>query len=152
LGEEAEAGWPLLSLGRVRYYEGDLAAAGAFYRESLMVGQKAADQSLIARCHFELSRLELCRNDRREARSHRAAALAIWRGGDGPLGPAVLRGAARLAVAEAEFGRAARLLGAEAALREASGLPLPPVEWAEHEGCRAAVRAALGAEAFDAFW
>jgi hypothetical protein len=43
-------------------------------------------------------------------------------------------------------------LGAAQVLREAIGIPLPPVERAEHERRVAAVRAALGEETFTAAW
>ncbi len=47
---------------------------------------------------------------------------------------------------------AAQLWGAAAALREAIGAPLPPNEREEYERDVAAVREALGEEAFSATW
>jgi hypothetical protein len=57
-----------------------------------------------------------------------------------------------VAVAQAQSERAARLFGAAEALREAIGTPLPPADRAEHDRSVAAVRTALGEEAFAAAW
>jgi hypothetical protein len=48
--------------------------------------------------------------------------------------------------------RAARLLGAVQALRDAIGAPVPPEYRAAYERTAAAARAALGEEAFTAAW
>ena len=57
-----------------------------------------------------------------------------------------------LALVEAPAGpeRAARLLGAAGALREAIGAPLPPAERAQQERAAAGARAGLGEAAFTA--
>ena len=53
-----------------------------------------------------------------------------------------------------QFGmvRAARMLGAAAALRESWNIPLPPVEHADLDRVIAAVRAGLGEKAFTGVW
>jgi predicted ATPase/class 3 adenylate cyclase len=61
-----------------------------------------------------------------------------------------LEGLGAIAVARGRPERAARLLGAAEALREAISAPLPPAEHAEHDRSVAAVRTALGEEAFAA--
>ena len=48
--------------------------------------------------------------------------------------------------------RAARLLGASAALREEIGTPLPPIVRTDHDHASNAAREALGEEAFEAAW
>jgi hypothetical protein len=48
--------------------------------------------------------------------------------------------------------RAARLLGAAAALRDTTGPPVPPIDQAEREQHVSALRAALGEPAFAAAW
>jgi len=59
---------------------------------------------------------------------------------------------ARVLLAQAESERAAHLLGAAAAVRMAIGAPRPPSEHKAYEGMVAAVRAALGNDAFAAMW
>jgi hypothetical protein len=63
-----------------------------------------------------------------------------------------LEGLARLAGDGGRMERAARLLGAAEAIRDALGAPLPPVRRAEYEQCVAEARAALGEEALAAAW
>ena len=63
-----------------------------------------------------------------------------------------LEGLAASAVAAGQPLRAIRLLGAAAALREALGAPVPPVERPGHEATVQAARTALGEEAFLAAW
>jgi hypothetical protein len=63
-----------------------------------------------------------------------------------------LEALAGVAGAQGQHERAARLFGAAAALRESIGAPLPPADSAEIEPRVAAVRAALGEEAFTAAW
>jgi hypothetical protein len=48
--------------------------------------------------------------------------------------------------------RAARLLGASAALREEIGAPLSPVARVDHDHASNAARATLGEDAFAAAW
>jgi hypothetical protein len=63
-----------------------------------------------------------------------------------------LEGLAKVAGAEEAAARAARLLGAAEALREAIGAPLPPVERADYDRSVDTVRAGLSEEAFAAAW
>jgi hypothetical protein len=59
---------------------------------------------------------------------------------------------AKSALTARETHRAARLLGAAHALREAIGAPLPLSDRAEHDDNVRAVRTALGDRAFTALW
>ena len=65
---------------------------------------------------------------------------------------ACLEGLARVAAAQGRPERAARLLGASAALREEMGTPLSPIVRADHDHASNAAREALGGEAFEAAW
>ena len=79
--------------------------------------------------------------------------LAIFRELGNKLGIAQnLEGLAAVAVAQAQSERAARLFGAAEGLREVIGAPLPSADRAEHDRSVAAVRTALGEEAFAAAW
>ncbi len=72
--------------------------------------------------------------------------------GDRRIIAMALDGVAGLAIAWGQPERAARLFGAAAALREASGLPIDPACRAAHGRDVAAARAALGEDAFAAGW
>jgi hypothetical protein len=63
-----------------------------------------------------------------------------------------LEGLARVAWAQDQHWRAARLGGAAAAQRAAIGAPLPPADRRAHDGLTMAARAALGEEAFAEAW
>jgi len=63
-----------------------------------------------------------------------------------------LEGLAQVAVAQGRMERVARLCGAAAALREATGWPLPPAKRTEYDRTVAAARGTLGEEAFAAAW
>jgi hypothetical protein len=59
---------------------------------------------------------------------------------------------ARAAVVQGQPERAARLLGASAALRKELGTPLTPVTRTDHDYAVNAARAVLGEDAFAAAW
>jgi predicted ATPase/transcriptional regulator with XRE-family HTH domain len=65
---------------------------------------------------------------------------------------ACLEGLARVAAMQGRPGRAARLLGTSAALREEMGTPLTPIIRADHASASETAREALGEEAFEAAW
>ena len=66
--------------------------------------------------------------------------------------PLHLENLAYVALGQGEPERAARLLGAAAALRAARWTPILPVDRPEHEDQVARTRAALGEPAFTAAW
>jgi hypothetical protein len=85
------------------------------------------------------------------ARARFEESLAICREVGDKRGTAQnLEGLAALAVTQGQFERAARLFRAAEALREAIGTPLPPADRVEHDRSVAAIRTALGEEAFAA--
>jgi len=63
-----------------------------------------------------------------------------------------LVGMARVAAVQGRPGRAARLLGASAALREEIGAPLSPIARVDHDHASNAAREALGQDEFEAAW
>jgi hypothetical protein len=63
-----------------------------------------------------------------------------------------LEGLAEVAVTQRQLEHAVRLLGAAAALREATGAPLSPGERARYDRDVSAMRAGLGEAAFAAAW
>jgi hypothetical protein len=63
-----------------------------------------------------------------------------------------LEGLAQVAVAQGMMERVAQHCGAAAALREATGWPLPPAKRTEHDPTVAAARGTLGEDTFAAAW
>jgi hypothetical protein len=87
------------------------------------------------------------------AAAHFCESLAFWRQDGNRQGIATcLDGLAAVASGQGDPERAARLLGAAAALRENRSIPLPPVERADLDRVMAGVRASLGEAAFAAAW
>lgn len=105
----------------------------------------------MASCLTALGRLALQKGDIEKALAHHKEGLRLKQPYPHRLGIArSLEGLAGVALAAAQPGRAACLLGAAEALREAIGAPLQPVEQALVERDASATRAALGEEALAA--
>lgn len=84
---------------------------------------------------------------------HLRESISILRPRGDRLGIAVcLEGLAAIQAQSHQYERAARLLGAAAALREAIGAPLAPADRPDHERTLAITRAALRQDAFAATW
>jgi predicted ATPase len=82
-----------------------------------------------------------------------AECLALAQAVDHPWGMAdSLRWLAEQVMAQGQPLRAARLLGAAEALREASGTPLPPYPFRSYERVLADLKSALGPASFDVAW
>ena len=87
----------------------------------------------------------------RAAESFRASLGMVWRlVGEAFETVACLGGLARVAAAQGRPERAARLLGASAALREEMGATLTPIVREDHDHASNEARSALGEEAFEA--
>src|SRR5207248_1723629 len=105
---------------------------------------------------YELGRLEIAEGLHAAAGDHlRASVRAFDAGAFSDGRPGMLRSILALgclAAAQGRWRRAARLFGAESALRESQSVP-PFADWSDEHSARiAAVRAALGDEAFTAAW
>jgi predicted ATPase/DNA-binding SARP family transcriptional activator len=145
--------WVLESLGHVALQRGDAESARSFYEESRVIGLELQSRGAIASSAYNLGRLASRQRDLRGARSSYVECLAIRRElGDRQGIAEALEGLAAVAGREGQPDQAACLLGAAAALREAIGAPLPPVDRADYERHLAAVRAALGEAAFASAW
>jgi predicted ATPase/class 3 adenylate cyclase/Tfp pilus assembly protein PilF len=129
------------------------AAARVLFEEDVATNRERGDQYKVAASLNNLGHVFREQGEYEAARAHYQASLAI-RGGLG-YKPGILRnltGLVVVALAQAQFERAARFFGVVEELREATGVPLPPADRAEHERSVAAVRTALGEEAFAAAW
>jgi predicted ATPase/DNA-binding SARP family transcriptional activator len=132
-------------LGSVAYVEGDFAAARRHLEESLAVGRALEEKTLIAAALHHLGLAIGAQGERAPARSHLAESLALYQELRDNRGIAlVLDACAGLAVAQGQERRAALLLGAADALREAVSSPARPSHRAEGDPTLLAARVALG--------
>jgi predicted ATPase/DNA-binding SARP family transcriptional activator len=153
LGDQGELAYPLRSLGRVAQAQGDYARARSLLEESLAICRELQDRGGIAYSFNVLGSVALARGDNGAAQALFEESLAIFRelGDKGGI-ITDLEEMAEVAVAHAQAERAARLFGAAEGLRDALGAPLPRADRTEDGLSVAAVRAALGEEAFAAAW
>ncbi len=130
-----------------------LVVARSRYQESLAIFRELGDKRSIAVSAVNLGIVAAHQGDYLVARALLEESLAIQLelGDKGSISHA-LDAFGILAAEQGQAKRAARLLGAAEALREAIDAPLPPSERAGHEPDIAKVRAALGEEAFTMAW
>jgi predicted ATPase/transcriptional regulator with XRE-family HTH domain len=144
-------GFALGNLGIVANARGDVHLATTRLEEALSVFRKVGDQDYIAGCLVNLGELSRKRSDFAQALALQREALTLYRDLGYPRRCAAGLEALATSVGVAGQGKlAARLLGAAASVREALGAPQPAQEKAEVEQTLAAVRAALGEEAWQA--
>jgi predicted ATPase len=146
----------LYGLGVVALHQGDYAEARALLEQSLAIQRDREEKGAIPYSLAGLGVVALHQGDYAEARALLDEGLALFRelGDKGGIAES-LEAFASLALKEGEEkgeARCARLWGAAAALRDAIGAPLPPMDRPEQERDLAAVRAALGEAAFAAAW
>lgn len=175
LGEPTRIAASIQNLGVIAYRQGDYEAARALYEESLAIKRESGYDLGIAFSLHDLGKVACAQRDYGRARSLLEESLAMRRELGDRLGIAFSLeslaevacdeegqpGASRsggafselgLADRAAAGGRAARLLGAAEALREAIGSPLFPSEQETHRRKVSRVRELLDASAFAAAW
>jgi hypothetical protein len=107
----------------------------------------------VVQAQVELARIATRQGDSSAARHHCDQGMQEWLSVGHPWGIAeALESYAYLALAEEQAGRAVRLIGATAALREARRFPLRPWEQIEQESALTRACALLEAEMFRAAW
>ncbi len=140
-------------LGWAAFFGGDYAQAAALGEESLALARELGEKEIVARSLTGLGFAALFRDDLAGATTRFREALALWRElGTEEFAGYCLLGLAGAAAAGGHPDRAARLLGAAEALREAVDAPLPPVARAQHERVVGIVRDHLDAATFMAAW
>jgi predicted ATPase len=140
-------------LGVVVNAQGDDAAAFSLFEEGLAVRREMGDKRCSGISLHNLGKASESRGDYESARARYEESLSLHREVGERRGIAeCLEGFARVAIAQGQPERAARLFGAAAALREAIGAPLPPIDRFRYERLVAAARAGLTEDAFAAAW
>jgi len=153
VGDKRHIAFALSDLGVVALRQGDYDQATALYKESLDLFREVGEKFGISSSHYSLGLVALRQGDYERARALYKKSLLLSRELGNRMNVALcLGGLARVVVAQGQPERGARLLGAAEALLEAIGDPLPPSERPDCDRGVAAVRAALGEEAFKAAW
>jgi predicted ATPase/class 3 adenylate cyclase len=153
LGNRWGAATSLNNLGRVVYRQGDLEGARSLFQESLATMREVGDQQDIAVALANLGFVALSAGDFPTARSFFEDGLAVQHEVRDKLRIAYfLLGYACLAAAQGQGERAARLFGAEEAVREELGAPFRRVDRPDYERFVAAARSAAAEGAFGAAW
>jgi tetratricopeptide (TPR) repeat protein len=150
-GDDRQAiGYSLYGLGVLSLAQGDYAAAHQHLEESLALYRAEGDKRYIAALRFALGRLAQAQGDHAQAMAQLKESLLIRKKTGARRGLAeTLEG---IAGVMPQADRAAQLLGAAQALREAIGAPVPPVERADADRQTAHLRAQLGENGFTAAW
>jgi non-specific serine/threonine protein kinase len=145
--------WSLQLLGSVARYQSDYGRAAEMWEESLILFREMGMKNGIGGSLGLLGNAAEHQGDYERALALYKESLTLSRGLGNRMNVVVgLGGLARVVVAQGQPERAARLYGAAEALCEAMGVPLPPSERPDYDRGVAAVRAALGEEAFKAAW
>jgi non-specific serine/threonine protein kinase len=140
-------------LGLVARRQGDYGRAAELGEGSLALSREIGDGWGIARSHSFLGYVAFGRGDYERASMLYRDGLAMSRElKDKWDFDWCLKGLAGVAEAEGQLGQAARLFGAEEALREAIGVLPSPFSKDDYDKSVAAVRAGLGEEKFAAAW
>ena len=160
LGDVEGTAWSLISLGVVARCQGDVAAARALLRESLTLSESIGFREGIAWSLEQLGLLELAGSGDAPARRFAAAEETLRRSfethrelRDRWRMSSLLEDLAATALADtasaAAAGRAAAMLGAAQALREAIGTVIAPSERPQHDAVTASERRlTLGEDCF----
>jgi tetratricopeptide (TPR) repeat protein len=153
IGDLSGVAASLGNLGLVASARGDYEAARDRLEESLATSRDLGNKLFIAHSLDNLGRVAHARCDYAAARTLHEESLGLRRELGDKRGIAFsLEAFGLLAAATQQSERAARLFGAAEALREAVSVPLTRSERNEMEAPVAALRKAIGDEAFDGAW
>ncbi len=143
----------LSALAELARLDGDPATAADLLEEALAVATELDDRHCMTLALLHLAHLARDQGDRSRADALYREAMPVASAGDvAPTDSTAtwLEGLGAIAVADGRPDRAARLLGAADALRQAIGTPLPAHEAADRNDTIAGCSAALGEAAFRA--
>jgi tetratricopeptide (TPR) repeat protein len=143
----------LLDFGSAALHEDNLAEAEAQLRQSLVMSRELGTRQWTAYALCQLGAVSRKQGQLERARASLLESMRLAHDlGDLFLILGLLGEMVNLALAGGQLERAASLGGAEMALREKRGIPIPALEQAEREETVARVRAVLGEEAFIQAW
>ncbi|MCL5274791.1 MAG: tetratricopeptide repeat protein [Chloroflexi bacterium] len=153
LGDERSTTLPLNNLANVAYDEGDYAAAIDLYEKSLALSRKYGDDDGSALSLLNLGWAAFLQGDDTRADSCCRQALLLFHhlGNRGTI-TFCLEGLAGVAGTQKQPVRAARLLGAAEALREAVSFPVSPDNLAHYKRIVAAAQSQLDKAFFSETW
>ena len=152
-GDESRMADALHVAARDALSQGAVATARSFIEESLAFSKAKGYRAGIIGSLAVLGQVTAAQGDYAQAQAFYEESLTLAREmGFKRLIPANLEGLAAVFAAQGEPMRAARLWGAAEALREAMGMPLPPIEKPGYERSVAAARIQLGGQIFTAIW
>jgi predicted ATPase/class 3 adenylate cyclase/DNA-binding CsgD family transcriptional regulator len=146
--------WSLYDLGHLAFVQSELAQAEQLLAESLALFRGQGNLRGVIRASLSLGHVSRAQGQLMQTTAWYRQSLT-HQSEHFPMAPWIMPALEGLAGALGMQGRvehAARLFGAAAALRESSGMPLPPVERAPYERDVAAVRAQLDEATFAAAW
>jgi predicted ATPase/class 3 adenylate cyclase/DNA-binding CsgD family transcriptional regulator len=153
LGDRWGIASALQHLAGVAQAQGNAEEAQVLLDESLALYRDVGDINSSALTLRDLAVLAADKDDYRGAWAWLAESLEIWQVGGTPAGIAQgLECAAWLAGRQGRLPQAARLWGAAEALREARGVPMPPVAHTVYDQAIAATRAQVDAATWAGAW
>ena len=154
LKDQRGRAYDLSFLGQITLlFERNHAVAQALIEDALAIFKELGDQRGIAKAHYRLGCVALDQDDLKRARTSYMQCLAIlWEVEDTWLIAAVMEKLAQIALAQEQAAWAARLCGAAEVLREAMGVPLPPIERANYKHLVSSIRIQLGEGVFATVW
>jgi predicted ATPase len=145
--------WALHDLGEVARDQGEYGRAVALYEESLAIAQAIGSPSWPASMQNRLGEVAQAQGEHERAGALHRASLQVFRDlGQKRDALLCLEGLAWVAEAQEHTKRSAVLYGAVAALREATGAQVPPLDRASYACSVDRVQARLGQVAFAAAW
>ena len=149
VGNKESMSFGLADLGEVVLQQGDAVEARARLQESLALAREIGKKEYMASSLRLLARVAAFQGDYPAARARYQESLAIGSQGSHNLNiPSSLEGLADVVAMQGEPAWAARLWGTAQALRQARGIPLPPVYAADYDRAVAAACSHLGEQAF----
>jgi tetratricopeptide (TPR) repeat protein len=153
VGDRAGIAATLAELGALAQKEGDLVQAQSLFAEALDLRRALGHPVDVAASLVHLGGLAVAQGDDPQAATLYGEALTVLRShGDRAVAALCLEGMAALALACGDVERAARLLGAAAPLRRGTYVLFVWDERTARVGQIAALRSALGEDAFAAAW